>query len=105
MVQVTNIKKLTKKKIVKQEIELTKLGPGRVFGETCHIISEFKAYQPYTVKCVSTNSEVLRVSGHEFVKKFLTNDFMLKTLKDSAIENLYKQRIKKLQRFYTIKNF
>ena len=76
-----------------------RMGPGKVFGETCHIIPEFKGYQPCSIQCVSLRGEVLRVSGHEFVKKFLNHESMRRAFQESSIENLQNFRIKKIMRF------
>lgn len=61
---------------------LARLGPGRVFGEMAYVVPNFENYQPYTIKCVSIKGELLRISGIEFQKKFLSNKILEKAFTD-----------------------
>ena len=73
----TNVSKLHHQKDEKNQVILSKFGPGRVFGEVVFVVNKFEGYQPYTIKCVSVKGELLRISAHEFQKKFMSNKKVL----------------------------
>jgi len=74
MCSLTNIQSLTNKKVSNQEMVVCKYGPGKVFGEIPYVLPEyFTNYQPISVKCSSSQGEVLRISAIEFEKKILAN--------------------------------
>ena len=105
MNSLTRVSNLTKKKVERQEVELARYGPGKVFGEVPFVIEEFKSYQPCSIKCVSLEAEVLRINGHEFEKKILSHKPVANVFSQAAYENLLNYKFKKIQRFWTIKNF
>ena len=56
-----------------QEFEVGRYGPGKVFGEAPFVMPErFRNYQPISVKCLSTEGDVIRISAIEFEKKILS---------------------------------
>ena len=69
-------------------MELSRFGKGKVFGECIYVISEFKKVQPFGVKCISLEAEVLRISGIEFEKKIISSKVVLSTFRKLAIETL-----------------
>ena len=76
-------------------MELARFGKGKVFGECIYVIDEFQKIQPFGVKCVSLDAEVLRISGLEFEKKIICNRQVLSVFRKLAIETLmafYKQK-------------
>jgi hypothetical protein len=81
----TNNSKLHNQKLDQSQVILAKLGPGRVFGEMVYVVPEFQNFQPYTIKCISIKGELLRISGIEFKKKFLSNKNLLKAFTDQSI--------------------
>jgi len=96
MNDLTSVPNLTKKKIDRQEILLTKYGAGKVFGVCPVVIQELKTYQPCTIKCVSLEGKVLCISMHEFEKYILSSRVVHKAFRRSALNDLIGYNIQKL---------
>lgn len=102
----TKIQSLTHKKVNNQEMEVCKYGPGKVFGEIPYVLPDyFKNYQPISVKCSSSQGEVLRISAIEFEKKILVNTKVFEQFKQINFKNIISNTFSKVKVFQTFSNF
>ena len=99
----TRVQNLTNQKVERKEMELSRFGKGKVFGEVIYVIHEFGKVQPFGVKCISLEAEVLRISAIEFEKKIINSKTVMGIFRKSAIETLQAFQKQKLQRFETHK--
>ena len=80
--------RLLQKKFEKQEVILSKYGPGKVLGEAIHVIPELESKQPYSIKCLSLDGVLVRISKFEFEKKVLCHQKVLNIFRENAIDNI-----------------
>jgi len=52
------------------------------------VIPELENKQPYTIKCVSLEGVLVRISKFEFEKKILVHHKVLKIMRENAIDNI-----------------
>ena len=61
-------------------VELARYGPGKILGDAIYVIPRLRNYQPYEIKCISVEGEVLRMSGFEFQMKILAHPKVLDSI-------------------------
>ena len=73
MGKLTTKTKLTKRKVEKHEVILTRYGPGKVFGHVPYLVKDISNYQPCAIRCSSLIGEVLRISGIDFERILISS--------------------------------
>ena len=69
-------------------VELARYGPGKILGELIYVIPKLRSYQPYEIKCISVEGEVLRMSGIEFQIKILKHQRVLDTIHNLSSKSI-----------------
>jgi hypothetical protein len=88
MGEFTKVPRLNNVQNANETIEIARYGPGKIMGASIFVIPELKLFQPFTIKCASHDGLLLRISSYEFEKKILSFKYILRDLRENALNEL-----------------